>query len=129
MIGTLNEVIRDMESGVFDYTKDGKCVGCGKCCSAILPLSIQEIQNIKQYIKQHHIKDQKHIPPTREPVFDLTCPFLNENGTNQKCMIYPVRGEICKSFICSNPHGARENPKLLNEKYYIIDMRKTFFGE
>lgn len=30
MIGTLQEVIRDMKSGVYDFTKNGKCVGFGK---------------------------------------------------------------------------------------------------
>ena len=25
MIGTLEEVMKDMKSGIFDFTKDGKC--------------------------------------------------------------------------------------------------------
>lgn len=29
MIGTLEEVMKDMKYGVLDFTKDGKCSGCG----------------------------------------------------------------------------------------------------
>lgn len=94
MIVKLQELIRDIESGVHDYTKDGKCVGCGKCCSNFISLSEQEINEIRQYMKKHNIKEHKHIPPTAEPVMDVTCPFLHENGTNKKCKIYPARGEI-----------------------------------
>lgn len=129
MIGTLQEVIRDMKSGVYDYTKDGKCVGCGKCCSALLPLSSQEIKDIKQYIKQHHIKEQKHIPPTREPVFDLTCPFLNESSENEKCTIYPVRPHICRVFQCNQPPSTiKENKEHFWKTRKSCDMRETFFN-
>lgn len=30
MIGTLQQAFDDMEHGVYDFTKDGKCSGCGK---------------------------------------------------------------------------------------------------
>lgn len=55
MIGTLEQLYKDMESIVFDYTKDGKCVGCWECCSNLLTLLDQEVQDIKRYIKQHQI--------------------------------------------------------------------------
>ncbi len=29
MIGTLRQVFEDMERGVYDFTKDGKCSRCG----------------------------------------------------------------------------------------------------
>lgn len=44
MIGTLKQVYEDMEHGVCDFTKDGKCSGCGQCCSVYLPLSPGEIK-------------------------------------------------------------------------------------
>jgi len=51
MIGTLQQAFEDMERGVYDFTKDGKCSGCGQCCSSILPLSSSEIKEIRRYIK------------------------------------------------------------------------------
>lgn len=128
MIGTLQEVIRDMESGVYDYTKDGKCVGCGRCCSNLLPLSEPEIKEIRKYMKKHHIKEQRHVFPTREPMFDMTCPFLNENGTSQKCMIYDVRPHICRAFVCNQPPSKiKENKERFWKTRKPCDMRETFF--
>ena len=50
-VGTLAEVYKDMENGVYNFCKDGRCIGCGKCCSDLLPLSSKEIKEIKRYIK------------------------------------------------------------------------------
>ena len=58
MIGTFEEMWRDMEAGVFDYTVAGHCSNCGSCCSNILPISPQEILRIKLYIKKNQIKEQ-----------------------------------------------------------------------
>lgn len=128
MIGTLRQIIDDMGHGIYDFTKDGKCIGCGACCSNYLPLSDKEIMEIRRYMKKNHIKEQKHIYPTINPVFDMTCPFLNESGGNKKCTIYEVRGEICRSFVCNDLHGTRANERLLNGKRHIVDMRETFFN-
>ena len=57
MIGTLEEVMKDMKCGVFEFTKDGKCSGCGQCCSNYLPISSKEIKEIKRYVKKHHITE------------------------------------------------------------------------
>ena len=38
-----------------DYTINGECSGCGKCCTNILPLSQKEIQKIKSYIGQYKV--------------------------------------------------------------------------
>lgn len=129
MIGTFREVIKDMESGVYDYTKDGKCVGCGKCCSNLLPLSNEEIKDILRYIRKYHIKEQKHILPTTEPVFDLTCPFLNESGGNEKCTIYPARPHICRVFVCNQPPSkVKENKEHFWKTRKPCNMRETFFN-
>lgn len=130
MASTLQQAIEDMEHGLYDFTKDGKCSGCGACCSNLLPLSRKEIKEIHRYIKKHNIKPYKRNPPTALPIeIDMTCPFLDESKDCEKCMIYPVRGEICRSFICNDPHGARKNKKLLHNKYEAVDMRKEFYGE
>lgn len=71
MIGTLEEAMKDMKYGVLDFAKDGKCSGCGRCCSNYLPISSKEIKEIKRYIKKHHITKQKHNYPS-VVAFDLT---------------------------------------------------------
>lgn len=127
MIGTLEEVMKDMKCGVFDFTKDGKRSGCGQCCSNYLPISSKEIKEIKRYVKKHHITEQKHNYPS-VVAFDLTCPFLDDSKEKEKCLIYPVRPEICRDFVCNNPNGAIKNKKLMHKKYAAVDMREIFFG-
>lgn len=131
MIGTLQQVYEDMEHGVYDFTKDGKCSGCGQCCSSILPLSSSEIKEIKRYIKKHHIKEQKHmIAPTKEPLLDMTCPFLDTSKEKEKCTIYSVRPKICRCFICNQPPSKiRDNKEQFWRTRKPCDMRETFFGE
>lgn len=125
MIGTLEEVMKDMKCGVFEFTKDGKCSGCGQCCSNYLPISSKEIKEIKRYVKKHHITEQKHNYPS-VVAFDLTCPFLDDSKEKEKCLIYPVRPEICRDFVCNNPNGAIKNKKLMHKKYAAVDMREIF---
>lgn len=118
-----------MNNGLYDYTKDGKCTGCGACCSTLLPVSGKEIKEIRRYIKKNHIQEQQHNYPVKNLGLDLTCPFLNDSKKNNKCEIYPVRPEICRSFMCNDPHGAQKNKKLLHKKYEPVDMRELFFGD
>lgn len=86
--------------GSFDYTIGGKCstVLCNaKCCAAVLAVSDAEIEQIKEYIKQNDIKSvNRNI--IEDTGFVNICPFLNED---QKCNIYAVRPEICRSYLCS----------------------------
>lgn len=76
-IGTLKQVRKDMEHGVYDMTDNGKCTGCGNCCSNLLPMTDKEIEIIFQYIKKYNIKECKHGIPLANPILDMTCPFLN----------------------------------------------------
>ena len=131
MIGAIEQMIKDMEHGVYDFTKDGKCSQCGACCSNMLWLSEKEISRIKQYIKKHNIKEQKHVAPAvlvEQPKLDLTCPFLNENKKTEKCVIYHCRPAICRCFVCDDPKGARNHPELYEEERVPVSMRETFFG-
>lgn len=47
VIGTIKEVVSNMNSGLYDFTVDGKCSECGSCCSRLLPISSKEIKQIK----------------------------------------------------------------------------------
>lgn len=128
-IGSIKEILENMENGVYDFTKDGECVGCGNCCSNLLPLSNMEIIEIKQYIKKHNIKERKHIAPTANPTLDLTCPFLMDEKSKDKCAIYPVRPKICRVFCCNQPPSkVQENKALFWESRKCCDMRQLFFG-
>lgn len=127
-IGTIEDMRRDMENGVYNFTKDGKCIGCGNCCSNLLPVSETEMRRIFSYIKKNHIKEQKHFAPVAKQMVDLTCPFLDANKKSDKCTIYPVRPAICRCFICSEPKGAIKHKELYEEERPLIDVRRAFYG-
>ena len=121
-------MIKDMEHGVYDFTKDGKCSSCGSCCSNYLPLSSKELKEIKRYVKKHHIKPQKHLMPTVEPTVDFICPLRND--AERKCMCYEVRPQICRSFLCSNPkNGIWATKQEFHAKYRVVDLRKEIWEE
>ena len=120
--------IKDMASCVpVDMTVNGKCSGCGECCSTLLPVSSKEIDEIKRYIKKHRIPEQKSRPPMADFTVDMTCPFRSEK--ERKCLIYPVRPEICRVFQCDQSSQIMlKNKRMLHHKYYAVDMREVFYG-
>ena len=126
VISFLEMVKRDMEDNIYNFTKDGKCSSCGGCCSNLLPMSDKEISIIKKYIEKHHIKECKHIIPTKELTFDMTCPFRDND--NKICTVYEVRPQICKSFLCDSEKRAKQNRKLIGQTRTPIDVRGTFYG-
>lgn len=129
--GTLADVWADMENGTYDFTKNGKCIGCGNCCSSLLWLSKREIREIKAYIRKHNIKEQIHAPNAllRTPTIDLTCPFLNDNGGDKKCVCYEVRPFICRAFSCAPDKRLKLDEINLDEQREPVNMREVFFGK
>lgn len=109
---------------VKDYTCNGKCSNCGQCCSNLLPLSKREVKRIKAYIKKHHIKEQRHNATTG---VDMTCPFRDE--ANKKCLVYEVRPDICRSFMCNHTQQDIMRAKI---NFHALRlpclMRHEFFG-
>lgn len=127
MIHSILEMLQDMENGVYDFTKDGKCSNCGGCCSRFLPVSKREIRNIRKYILKHRIKQQKHIVSTATQTIDFICPF--RDNTEKKCVIYAVRPAICKDFQCDKPRKKIEADKTMyHGRYDVVDMTYEFFG-
>ena len=119
-------VCKGMEDNIYYFTKDGKCSGCGNCCSNLLPMSRKEIEIIRKYMKKHHIKESKRLFPLSKKAIDMICPFRdNDKGI---CTVYEVRPEICKQFICDSEKRVKHNRKLLRQTREIIDVRETFFG-
>lgn len=91
---------------ITDFTKNGKCSGCGNCCSDLLPVTDEELEVIRKYVKKHRIKSQ--VPKVVNGVY-LMCPFRSTKG----CVIYEVRPQICKSFVCNKPIPTLEEAKRL----------------
>lgn len=123
-------------------TKKGKCQKCGECCGNFLPISKNDIQRIKEYIKINNIQAVKHFPDKRQqrimekleeiagkklPFFDFSCPFL----TNQnKCNIYSIRPLICRIYKCNMITPSWKDSLLATkEEREHIDMRYVFFGD
>ena len=125
-IGTLEQVIMDMKSGVLDFTKDGECSNCGQCCSNFLPMSVKDAKRIKDYVQRKHIQECVHRPPTADPVKDYTCPFRDDE--KRICTIYEVRPAICRDFRCDKPRKNIEADKrMYHKRFDILDMRESFF--
>ncbi len=109
---------------VVDNTKDGKCSNCGQCCSDMLPLSEKEVRTIKKYVSRNHIKEQRHNVATG---VDLTCPFRDER--QRKCLIYDVRPEICREFMCNQSiDEIRSRRDGFHDVNRVVFMRTEFYG-
>lgn len=128
MVGKIEQMLNDMKNGVYDFTDDGECSQCGQCCANHLPMSEKELKEIKRYVKKHHIKPQKHIIPTVEPIADFTCPLRSDS--EKKCMCYEVRPQICRSFKCDKPkNDIWASKREFHAKYRVVDMRKEIWEE
>ena len=115
------------EDRIYNFCKDGNCSHCGNCCSTLLPMNRKEIKEIHRYIKNHNIQESKRMIPFVSIDYDLTCPFLDMNKSCKKCTIYPVRPQICKSFICNDEYKAKKIRKCLLSTRKIINLRDEFF--
>lgn len=123
------EMMSDFENGIYDFTKNGKCIQCGSCCSNLLVMTAEEIETIHKYIKKHNIKEHKHILPLAEPTIDMTCPFLDDRKSCEKCTIYEVRPRICRDFICCTSKRPHIDDLKYKIKCRIVDVRNEFFGK
>jgi hypothetical protein len=122
-----NDMIADFKNGTYNFTCDGKCSCCGDCCSNFLPISRKEIKEIKRYIVKHNIKRVNHKPAVATNFLDMTCPFLDPDGGNEKCRIYPVRPYVCREFICD---PAQRKPLSVDyQKVRPQLMTEIFFGD
>lgn len=127
MTGTIEDMIKDMEHGVYDKTDNGRCVGCGECCSNALPIKQKEVKVIRRYIKEHDIKEQKAQAVYANPVYDMTCPFLRKDVSKDRCTIYPVRPQICRDFKCNKSRNGESFHGNM-DGFMLLDVRETFFG-
>lgn len=122
-MSNLEDFLHDMKSGVYNFTDNGKCVSCGNCCTALLPITKEEIKAIKRYIRRKHIK----IVKNSNVDLDLTCPF--RNNTEKKCNIYEVRPTICRDFKCDKPQKLIDDTKEkynYDNRFHTVNMRSIF---
>ena len=124
----IEEMLEEFSNGTYDLTNNGKCTGCGSCCSNVLPMTENEISTIRKYIKKHNIKEHRHNLPTVEPTIDMTCPFLDDSKKCDKCDIYAVRPRICRDFICCPSKRPKINDLAYKLKCRIVNVRSEFFG-
>lgn len=125
--GSYEEMLAEEKHGPYDFTKDGRCSGCGECCSNFLPLSTKEISKIERFIKRHDVKEQHCNFPVTQNALDMTCPF--RSNSERKCLIYPVRPEICRVFQCNQPKELIDkNKELIHGIRRAVDMRQVFYG-
>lgn len=113
-----------MDVKVTDFTVDGRCSSCGKCCSGTLPMSRADVDRIKDFMQKHPLKEQRHNGMQGT---DFSCPFRDE--TNKKCLIYEVRPAICKQFMCNHTIDDLQAAKaFFHDHYKVVFMRSEFFG-
>lgn len=107
-----------------NFCNDGKCSGCGNCCSNCLPVTAGEIKTIKAYISRHNIKPENHCRPEANDL-DWLCPFRDEK--HKRCNIYDVRPSICKFFRCDMQFDTTAITKKAKKERRFIDVRMTFY--
>ena len=106
---------------------NGKCSGCGDCCTDMLPLTDKELAAIKRYAKAHNLVEHRQAPFWDRNAADLTCPFRNQQ--TRSCDIYPVRPMICRSFICSKPTDqAYAERDAIHKNRQCRSLRYEVFG-
>ena len=105
---------------------DGHCIGCGECCTDLLPTTRREIVRLRDYAKKNQLKEHRLPAGAALESVDLTCPFRNE--TTKRCEVYPVRPLICRAFICSRTlQAARETRDLVQSDRDIHSLRWEIF--
>ena len=124
--GNVEQMLKEFSDETYDLTNNGKCTGCGSCCSNVLPMTEDEIATIRKYIKKHRIKERRHNYPTATPTMDMTCPFRDND--KKICTIYEVRPEICREFICCPSKRPPIDDWCYKLKCKVVDVRKEFYG-
>ena len=121
---SLQHFMNDINRGVYNFTNEGKCSCCGECCSNILPLSKDEIQKIKKYVRKHHIQDTTKRDNVQ---FNMVCPF--RDNEKKICTIYAVRPLICSDFKCDKmPNKIKATLDFMYETRRTTFVREEFFG-
>lgn len=112
-----------MEKEIQDMTINNKCSHCGQCCGMFIPFTDREIEIIKQYVKEHNIKQ---VTDRETPNgFEGRCCFYDK--VNKKCNIYPVRPYVCQDFMCNHKdwRQRRNNYELYGDYNSSLKRKAT----
>ena len=104
----------------------GKCSHCGNCCTDMIPITLNEYKLIKQYIKEHNIKVFSEIFTVidGQQSINLLCPFRDIKA--HRCLIYPVRPNICRLFKCNQPEPiVLKHKENMHKKAYYNKIRNS----
>lgn len=125
-IGSFEQMKKEFADGTYNLTCNGKCTGCGECCSNLLPMTDEEIEMIRKYVKRYNIKENKYLAPLANPILDMTCPFLDDSKSCDKCKIYEVRPKVCRNFIC-DPKQRSSIDAEWAKKCKTVNVRSEFY--
>ena len=76
-----------------DFTVNGQCSRCGACCTHHLMVTKKEQQQIKAYIKQHHIQPIRHGNPDEQRFQNRRHEvFLTHTKDSSKDMWFDIMG-------------------------------------
>ena len=127
-------LVVQIRNNIRDNSDDGICSRCGQCGSNLLPMNMEDVDRIRQYLKTHDISPApKERPATLYYRVDFDpCPFCDFTGGFATCKIFEVAPTICKKFICKAELLAEQydiNGDIVQDKIGQVDCRKTFFGD
>lgn len=120
-------LMKEEFDSIHNFGKDGKCSKCGMCCSDIIPVTDKELETLKRFVKVNKYKPNTRIKVGMVEGYDMTCPFLNDNG---KCDVYKIRPEVCRLFkcYCENEIGI-EHFRFYAKNPDVRSLRKEVFGQ
>lgn len=120
------EIMR--KAGMMNFCVDGECIGCGECCSNLLPMTDKEVKAIRRIVRRKHLKPINHVPIVVMNQVDGYCPFLDRNRGDKKCTIYEHRPLICRDFKCCKiGDGFKINEDFVKSHYSIVNVRDVFW--
>lgn len=93
-----------------DLTCKGQCTKCGECCGSIIPLTIEDIRNLKNYVLKNNIKMQKQVLVMKS---QFMCPYYTGNK-EKGCVVYEARPKICRFYQCNKKQASLEEVKELS---------------
>lgn len=101
------------DADITDNTCNHQCSKCGHCCTCWLPLTVKEVNVIKDYLKVHPV-EPNFLSDFDEHNQYAFCPFLDKD--TRACRIYPVRPLICRLFKCDQSIETINKNRLLVHK-------------
>lgn len=103
--------------------KNPDCKNCNECCTITASVSKAELKAMKRYVSRH--KDvkrliNKNVENMVSLGVNMYCPFSDKE--TKKCLVYPVRPEVCKEFHCAKEKTDKFKRIVRSNKFIIGDL-------